>query len=200
MNASEMVAAVKISQVWVAVGGDPPKHGRSRAFSRNGDNPGAVSLNDEKGCWFDHRDGVGGGVLDLIQHVLGCNRLSALRWLAKFLGVPMEDHALTPAERREYARKAHRAKQEAASLVLWKDQLVDALTRERDRWWAIYHASLRYLLDVGLDAPLSDIAAELHELAEVQVEIWHRKVTAMASATYPAILPVFRETREKAAA
>jgi hypothetical protein len=72
--------------------------------------------------------------------------------------------------------------------------------RERERWWAIYHATLRYLLDVGQEAPLSDVSANLHELAEVQLEIWDSKIEALANAAYPEILPAFRETREELAA
>jgi len=200
MTASEIVAARPISEVWAALGGDPPKHGRARAFFREGNNLSAVSISDSKGCWFDHRDGVGGGVLDLIQHVQGCNRPSALRWLAELNGVPLEDQQMSAAERREYGRRAHRAKREAQDLVLWKGRLLDALKRERERWWAIYHASLRYLLDVGMDAPLSDVAAELHELAEGQLEIWDSKIAVLASAPYAGILPVFRKSRMEIAA
>ncbi len=200
MTAAEVVAAGRISEVWAALGGDPPKHGRARAFFREGNNSSAVSLNDAKGCWFDHRDGVGGGVLDLIQHVQDCDRPSALRWLAELHGLPLEDQNMSAAERREYTSRARRAKQEAQDLVLWKGTLVDALKRERERWWAIYHATLRYLLDVGMDAPLSDAAAELHGLAEAQLEIWDSKTETLTNAAYPEILPVFREAREVLAA
>jgi len=200
MTAAEVVAAGRISEVWAALGGDPPKHGRARAFFRRGNSSSAVSLNDAKGCWFDHRDGVGGGVLDLIQRVHGCDRTSALRWLADLNGVPLKDHDLSPAERREHARRAQRAKQEAQDLILWKGRLVDALRRERGRWWAIYHASLRYLLDVGMDAPLSDLVAELYELAEVQLEMCDSKTDTLVSAPYTGILPVFRQSRVEVAA
>ena len=107
---------------------------------------------------------------------------------------------MSAAERREYARHARRAKQEAQDLILWKGGLLQALKRERERWWAIYHATLRYLLDVGMGAPLSDAAAELHELAEAQLEIWDSKTETLTNAAYPEILPVFRETRAEIAA
>jgi len=200
MTVSEIVAAGRISEVWAALGGDPPKHGRARAFFREGNNSSAVSLNDAKGCWFDHRDGVGGGVLDLIQQVQGCDRGSALRWLAEFNGVPLEDQHMSAAERREHARRAQMAKQEAQYLILWKGTLLEALKHERERWWAIYHASLRYLLDVGMDAPLSDLAAELNELAEVRLGTLDSKTEALVDASYAGILPVFRQSRVEVAA
>src|SRR6266849_2375796 len=109
MTAAGIVAARPISEIWVALGGDPPKHGRARAFYRDGDNPQAVSLNDSKAVWYDHRDRNGGGVLDLVQHVLSCDRRAALGWLADFTSLPLEDRAFKPAERREYERRSAQA-------------------------------------------------------------------------------------------
>src|SRR6266849_2989186 len=100
MTAAAMLAATTISQVFVALGGDEPKHGRARSFYRDGDNRQAISLNDAKGCWYDHRDGIGGGALDLIQKVLGCDRAGALQWFSNFTGLPLEARAATRAERR----------------------------------------------------------------------------------------------------
>jgi hypothetical protein len=54
MTAAQIVLARSISEIWIALGGDPPEHGRARAFYRDGDNRQAVSLNSEKACWFDH--------------------------------------------------------------------------------------------------------------------------------------------------
>jgi hypothetical protein len=82
---SEVISARPITEVWIALGGPSPRRGRACAFFRGGDNPFAVSLNDAMGCWFDHRDGVGGGVLDLVQRAHGCDRRSALRWLTQVL-------------------------------------------------------------------------------------------------------------------
>ncbi len=107
MTASELVAATTISDVFVALGGDQPKKGRAKAFWRIcANNPQAISLNDRKGVWFDHRDHVGGGVLSLIQHAHGCDRGRALRWLANFVGVPLGDRPMIAAQRRSYARAA----------------------------------------------------------------------------------------------
>ena len=107
MTIRDIIAATTISEVFVALGGDRPERGRARAFWRTGaDNPNAVGLDDRKGCWFDYRDQTGGGVLDLIQHVRGCDRGPALRWLADFVGSPLDDRPMTLTQRRNYARAA----------------------------------------------------------------------------------------------
>ncbi len=95
MTAADIIRSTSITAVWAGLGGDPPERGRARAFYRDGDNPHAVSLSDAKGCWYDYRDNIGGGVLDLIQHILGCDRRTALRWLADFTGLPFESRPLT---------------------------------------------------------------------------------------------------------
>ena len=105
MTAVDLIAATTISRVFVGLGGDEPKSGRARAFYRDGDNRHAVSLNDARGCWYDHRDGVGGGMLDLIQHVLGCERVEALQWLSRFTGLTLDDQRATRAERRAIAER-----------------------------------------------------------------------------------------------
>jgi hypothetical protein len=118
MNAAAIVAARSVTTVWLALGGDAPRRGRARAFYRDGNNPQAVSLNEAKGCWYDHRDGVGGGVLDLIQHVRGCDRGAALRWLADLNGMPIDDRSFTVAEQRQCGRqrvKADRLAQDVAA-------------------------------------------------------------------------------------
>jgi hypothetical protein len=68
--------ATTIMKVWIALD-DPHKYGRARAFYREGNNQQTVSLNDAKGSWFDQRDAIGGGILDLIQQVLCCDRGAA---------------------------------------------------------------------------------------------------------------------------
>jgi hypothetical protein len=112
LNATSIITATTITNVWLALGGPEPKHGRACAFYRDGNNGQAVSLNDAKGCWFDHRDAVGGGVLDLIQRVLRCDRVGAMRWLSSFTGTPFEDRPATRAERRALAEQREREQRE----------------------------------------------------------------------------------------
>lgn len=48
-------------------------------------NHGSLSVSVE-GVFYDHEAGVGGDLLDLIQHALRCDFLTALHWVQGFLG------------------------------------------------------------------------------------------------------------------
>jgi len=133
MSATYIVDATTITKIWLALGGPEPKRGRASAFYLEGNNPQAVCLDNAKGCWFGHRDGVGGGMLDLIQRVLGCDRVGALQWLSNFTGSRLEDRAAVRAgrqalvERREAEQRDLRdypdrddGKRINAALTIWQ--------------------------------------------------------------------------------
>jgi hypothetical protein len=147
VTATDIVGAITITQVWQALGGDPPKRGRARAFWRDGDNRGAVSLSDEKACWHDFVTGDGGGVLGLISLVQGCNRGTALRWLSDLVGLPLNDHPFTQAERRAYARRCAEAEQLARDVADFEHGLELFLRRRRDQAAAIVEC----LLNLGAE-------------------------------------------------
>ena len=65
------------------------KFGRARAFYRDGSNPASSISKRGKGCWYDLRDNIGGGILGLIQHVLNCNHWHRIA-LAQLAGVPLQ--------------------------------------------------------------------------------------------------------------
>ena len=44
---------------------------------------GSLSVDLEKGAWFDHENIIGGGVIDLIKHKLGSDRGGAIAWLRR---------------------------------------------------------------------------------------------------------------------
>ena len=112
MTAAELIQAVRIRDVWRELGGDDPVRGRTRAFYRNGDNPNAVSLNDDKACWHDFVTGEKGGMLSLIQRILGCDRVGALRWLSQFTGLALDGQPFTRAQRRVLADQRERERRE----------------------------------------------------------------------------------------
>jgi len=103
-SASEIVSARPISEVWAGLGGGPLRHGRGRAFWRDGDGHN-VSLSNQKQTFYDFASGAGGGVLDLIQLVRDCSRRDALRWLADYAGVCLVDRPLTAAQRAAMGRQ-----------------------------------------------------------------------------------------------
>ncbi len=196
MNAAEIVGATSITKVWVALGGDPPEHGRARAFYRNGDNRHAVSLNDPKGCWYDYRDNIGGGILDLIQYVLRCDRRGALSWLSDFTGLPLGSRPQTASDR---ARRA-RARTEGTELVKWRKCIADSLKRQRTHWWRVYHATLRYIVQHGLDSEKGYLFANLHECAEAEIDRLQKQLDTFTALSFSDLVPTFREqTRRKTA-
>src|SRR5438046_2905840 len=85
-RANEILASIKISQVYRALAGKEPRRtGRDtwRAAAAWRDGSGFnVALNDAKGTWYDHRDRIGGGLVDLVQSVRGGSRQDALKWCA----------------------------------------------------------------------------------------------------------------------
>jgi hypothetical protein len=118
---SEVLNRVTIGEVWQALGGAESRYNRAPAFWRKTRDCN-VSLNNFKGTWYDFRDSVGGGILDLVSHVRGGSRADALRWLADTFCIALPDDDQTPAERAEAARRRREAEREArplAQLALW---------------------------------------------------------------------------------
>lgn len=101
---SDVLARVKISDVYAALSGSKLRKNRGPAFWRGGDGFN-VSLDDGRGVWHDFTTDEGGGVLDLVVRVRGGNRADALRWCADLVGVPMDDTPLSPEERERWARE-----------------------------------------------------------------------------------------------
>jgi hypothetical protein len=65
MTGSDIVTRARITEVWAALGGGEIRRGRGRAFWRDGQRFN-ISLSDDKGAYFDHARGEGGGILDLV--------------------------------------------------------------------------------------------------------------------------------------
>jgi hypothetical protein len=141
-GAEAILDHVTIFAVWRALGGGVLRRGRGRAFWRDGDG-WSVALSDAKGTWFDHRDGIGGGLLDLVVRARGGNRADALRWLAESFGLPLQSRPLTATERMRYARVAQEAGPLARAALAWhgarlselEDQAREA--SERPDWAAL---------------------------------------------------------------
>jgi putative DNA primase/helicase len=87
----DLVAVVR------ALGGPEPHGGRLRAWWRDGDGPN-VSICPERGQWFDHARGEGGGVLSLVKTVMLTDDAGALRWLTE--GGFLEDRPMATKARR----------------------------------------------------------------------------------------------------
>jgi hypothetical protein len=90
MSAGDIIDRVDISDVAETLG---VKLDRTRrrgvAVWRKGKGF-SVSFNDAKGVWNDFVTNQGGGVIDFVVKVLGCDRKAALEWLAEYAGVPLD--------------------------------------------------------------------------------------------------------------
>ncbi len=117
-TAPGIISRIRISEVWAALGGSPLRHGRGRAFWRDGDGYN-VSVSDDKNCWHDFVSGDGGGVLNLVQKVRGGSRADALRLVADVAGVTLDTKALSNDEKHNYAEHRHQAASLAQQCAWW---------------------------------------------------------------------------------
>ena len=81
--------------------------------------------------WYDHARGMGGGILDLIETVLGYDRRAALAWLAHHLGASLDNHPLSSDDRRGYEEHRARAESVARELTEWRTGHLDSLRERR---------------------------------------------------------------------
>jgi hypothetical protein len=117
-HGSEIIARLGINDVWLALGGPPLRGGRGPAFWR-GSRDLNISVSTERNCWHDHARDQGGGILRLVETVLGIDRRAALAWCADLAGVRLDDRPYTDAERREWGRRRRAAEEQAASIEDW---------------------------------------------------------------------------------
>lgn len=124
--AAAVLQAVNIADVWQALGGAPLRHGhgRGQAFWRDGDGWN-VSLNIAKGTWFDHRDNVGGGILDLVALILGVSKPDALRWVANLAGIQLEERSLSPEDRARWARGRRQIERDLPAARWWRRAAIE---------------------------------------------------------------------------
>jgi len=143
---------LNILNVWAALGGSELRGKRGRAFWRDGDGLN-VSLNTDKNTWYDFRDARGGGMLALVEHVLNCERATALDWLQKHCG--LDDLKLTPGQRRNRAELDQKANLLAQRLCDFQRGLCLAVRR--------LPALNEALIIMGLNGP--EILADDHRAA-----------------------------------
>ena len=183
----DIIAQASILSVWAALGGGPLRHGRGRAWWRNGDGDN-VALDEIKGCFYDHAHGTGGGVLMLIEIVRGCDRRAAIKWLADHQNVNLDDHRpLTCDEKRRYARRRSRAESKAADLTERRRDTLRRLRGERNRLYESENmacAVARVLLATG-DGSGDEAAWRniwQHAIDDLQADAIDREIQRIESA------------------
>lgn len=85
-----------LPEIWTALGGPRIQGRRAKAFWRNGDGLN-ISLNLDKGVWYDWAEGIGGGPIALVERVNNCDRKEAILWIKRTFGL---DH-LDPGRERK---------------------------------------------------------------------------------------------------
>ena len=58
-----------------------------------------------------------------------------MQWLADFVGLPLNGHALTPTARRAWRRKRQKAESLARNLTGWRQRVLQRLEDERNHLW-----------------------------------------------------------------
>jgi hypothetical protein len=111
------IETLSLRVVWERLGGGAIHGARSRAFWRDGVGLN-VALDLERGLWFDHAVGAGGGVLQLVETVLDCERREALEWL-KVQGLIEPRRRLSHAERYAFAPRRDAARKLAHDIAWW---------------------------------------------------------------------------------
>ncbi len=165
MTATELVASVPISTVWTLLGGGELRHGRGQAHWRDGDGY-SVALNDEKGIWFDHRDAIGGGVLDLVVRVKGGSRKDALTWLAAMNGVAISGSRNRSARADRRARSiAREAYYFAITTTVMTEEAKESTEPFSDQW-----------------AGYSSLLHRLRISAVAEYRLWRKHSPKMAAA------------------
>jgi hypothetical protein len=109
--------SINIGDLWAALGGGHIRQGRARAFWRDGDNATAVSIDLERGRWFDHVSATGGGALRLVETARNCSRADALAWLEA--NGFIEPRRLSVVDRQAHARRRADAENQAQQAWRW---------------------------------------------------------------------------------
>jgi DNA primase len=178
MSATDIVERIQISDVAERLG---VKLDRTRrrdvAVWRKGKNF-SVSFNDAKGVWHDFVTNQGGGVIDFVVKVLGCDRGAAMEWLAADSGVRLDGWHRD--SKRKYAQRMQVAKTKAEALVRWKLETLERLRIQRDVFKRIYHHAVRFVLSHAYEWCEScgdvryELAIEIGETYWLRVEEFRR--------------------------
>jgi len=88
MQLRELIVRTSIAELWRYLGGGNLKGQRGQAFWRESSDFN-ISLNEDQGTYYDFAVSKGGGILDLILTIRGCDRKEAVRVLCNFHGEPL---------------------------------------------------------------------------------------------------------------
>jgi len=158
------IADLDIGAVWTALGGPPSVRNRSVAWYRGGRGLN-IQLYPDSGAWKDFKTGEAGGILAMVERVLGCGRRGAIAWLADNFGIAYSER--TPSERRDYSRRLEWARLAAAALVARRDEAFNFIREAKRQKLEEYHrlnCAAHEAEDIELLAAAEDVWALLEAL------------------------------------
>ena len=164
-------------------------------------NKTTFSYRPDAGIWRCFRCGRRGGVLDLVQAALGCNRADAVDWLADHLGVSLDDRQpLTREEKRRYAQRRSRAKSKARNLTEWRRDTLRRLRSERNPLYESENmvcAVARVLLATGDGSGDENAWDDIwkHALDDHRADQLNREIQRIESATPTELVTIRREMK-----
>lgn len=149
MNASQRPAASEVNAglatrmedlATALIGAAPSSRTRAELRFRSRGSLAVVVSGSNRGSWFDHEVGVGGGPLDLVMHLRGCDFCDAMDWATRWMGGTIATDA--PAPRHHAAPDDHAAWSVDLARRLWAEGVPPADT-----------AIETYLRSRGLELP-----------------------------------------------
>ena len=193
-NITGVLKQVRISQVWTALGGGPLRSNRGRAFWRDGDGL-TISLDDTKGCYYDHRDNADGGILDLIQLVRGWTRSEAAEWLFDLAGV--ERPQLSQAAKAQWRRGRAAAAAEASDFTRWRRDTEHSLRCNLVIACGMYHRAKKWLIDHEAEnqTPRWEFMMRMQNDSWADFQRHEAMVEAFRKESTPELLARFRRQR-----
>lgn len=93
-----------------------------------------VSLDRDRGLFFDHKTGHGGDIIELVKLCRGCGFSEALAWLADHCGVTLRRQE--PGAAARYQAAQTRAQSAADDLVGWRNERAYRLRMRRNAMWS----------------------------------------------------------------
>lgn len=178
---SELLQSAQIETVWKALGGGELRAKRGVAFWRDGASRLSVAIKPGENLWYDHAANEGGGVLKLVERVLGCPKRDAIRWLAGYYSFPLDQKPLTPAE----LRRVERERRDRQQLENYRQKLLAEARVRRDLYLRGYNRA--YSHAKACRRPQSaccSLALDVALLYEPRVVELDTRIDAIKTASY----------------
>jgi CHC2 zinc finger len=167
-TATEILDRVRLTDILSGLGGDVPKRGnRTKCPIHRGDSL-SFSIDETRGVWYCHRCAEGGGKLALVRRVLGYEPKAALEWISELTGVPLA--RWTREQSQQHAAEMQAAELEGRRLLIWRDQVVEKLRKQRELVMLTYYRAVK-----AGDTAMEE-KAWLHILDLDQKVEWHQTV------------------------